>query len=153
MKKILTSNGEWTLVSDEDWLFLVGFSWSVNGDGYACRRVNNKVLRMHRVIAERMGLDCSNEIDHINGIPLDNQRENLRTATHRQNLCNSKRRGDNKSGIKGVHWDKAKQKWLASISVNGESTYLGRFDIKEAAAFAYKIAAKKYHKEFANTGE
>ena len=148
-KKILLSTGEYTIVDDEDWLFLVGFTWSISNSGYAQTRIDGKKQYMHQIVAERVGIDCSNEIDHVNRNKLDNRRCNLRAATSSQNSCNSKRHCDNTSGIKGVCWHKSGQKWAARIMVEGKHIHLGLFNTKEAAAFAYQEAAKKYHGEFA----
>ena len=52
----------------------------------------------------------------------------------------------NKSGIKGVCWDKSRQKWLAQIEFQGKNHYLGRFDQKVDAIKARKDAEKKYFK-------
>jgi len=107
-----------------------------------------KVIHMHREVARRMGLDLSNEIDHINGDKLDNRRENLRSATRSQNKMNSGKPKNNTSGYKGVCWYKRGNKWRAQIGINGKLKHLGYFEDKEEAAKAYKKAAEKYHGEF-----
>ncbi len=66
MKRILLLNGEWTLVSDEDYIWAVGFNWCPTNSGYAQTSIDGKNYYLHRLIAERMSLDCSNQIDHIN---------------------------------------------------------------------------------------
>lgn len=50
---------------------------------------------------------------------------------------------NNKSGIKGVHWDKSRKKWLAQIVFKGKNYHLGRYDNKEDAAKARKEAEEK----------
>ena len=58
-------------------------------------------------------------------------------------------RTDNKSGYRGVVWNKTNKKWQAHINLFGEGKYktLGRFDTPEQASFAYqqvrKIEAEK----------
>lgn len=86
-------------------------------------------------------------IDHINRIPSDNRIENLRMVTQVENMQNTKGpRCDNKSSlIKGVTWDKRRQKWVAQINADGVHRYLGQWDTKEAAAKAYSAGAAKYH--------
>lgn len=145
-KRILLSNNEWTLVSNEDYLFLVGFNWSTNGNSYAQRKVKCVSIYMHHIVAERMKLDLSNEIDHINGITLDNRRCNLRAATSSQNSYNTRRAVANSTGYQGV--SKHRNKWCAEIHVNGERVWLGNFDTPEEASFAYQEAIKCYHGEF-----
>lgn len=91
-------------------------------------------------------------IDHIDGDRTNNRLSNLRQATLAQNAWNTGARSWSKSGIKGVSWESSRQKWFASIVVNRKQIALGRFDTKEQASAAYAEAARKYHGDFANTG-
>lgn len=50
---------------------------------------------------------------------------------------------NNTSGIKGVTWDKARQKWVAQIEFQGKRYNLGRFVYKEDAREAREIAEKE----------
>lgn len=90
-----------------------------------------------------------NEIDHINGDRRDNRWENLRAATHRQNILNSKLRIDNTSGFKGVVWDKRRHKWISRIKIEGKIKQLGSFKNPEDAHREYCNVAKKYYGRFA----
>jgi hypothetical protein len=82
-------------------------------------------------------------VDHINHNTLDNRKTNLRIITSAENFQNMNGPYKNsKSGIRGVCWHKATQKWYAFIKVNGKCKYLGLFeDIKEAEKVA--IEARK----------
>jgi hypothetical protein len=107
-------------------------------------------LRLHRVIAARMGLQIDGyEVDHRNGDTLDCRRANLRRATRLQNAKNISRRSDNTSGVRGVGWDTRRQLWRARIAVDGRRISLGHFPTLPAAARAYAKAARRYHGEFA----
>ena len=77
-------------------------------------------------------------IDHINGVKDDNRICNLRSVTHQENMWNHK-------GRKGYCYDKSRNKWLASISINNKHKTLGRFDNEEDARAAYIQAKEKYH--------
>ena len=143
-KKIFLSSGGFTLVSDEDFIYLVCYTWHQTYNEHVYGYINGKNPFMSRVIAKRMGLDLLNDIDHIDRNPLNNQRSNLRSATRRQNNTNSK--GTGKSGFKGV--DHYGRRWRARIRVNGEEINLGTFDTPEEAHEAYQEAAIKYHGEF-----
>ena len=148
MKKIFLSNGQVSLVSDEDHIFLIGFSWSMN-TGYVRGWVNGKCRYIHRLIAERIGLNLTKrEIDHIDGDKLNNQRDNLRIATRSQNITGRSILKNNMSGYKGV--TKRKNKWQARIRVNGQLICLGLFTEPEEAHQAYCAAAEYYFGEFAN---
>jgi hypothetical protein len=96
-----------------------------------------------------MGEPDNMEVDHINTNKLDNRRENLRVCTRQQNNCNTNKRSDNKSGFKGVCFEKRRQKFVARIRIDGKLKHLGYFATAAAAHEEYKIAAVKYHGEFA----
>lgn len=85
-------------------------------------------------------------IDHANRTRSDNRWPNLRLATHADNLRNCKLRTDNTSGVKGVHFDRARGRWTASIG----NTKLGRFDSLAAATAARQAAAERVFGAFAN---
>ncbi|MGB9071456.1 MAG: AP2 domain-containing protein [Terriglobales bacterium] len=96
---------------------------------------------LHRFI---MGAAGAIQVDHENGIGLDCQRHNLRFATGSQNQGNRARSvKPHTSQYKGVYWDKARGKWLASICCQGRRKNLGRFTREEDAAAAYRAAARE----------
>ena len=88
-------------------------------------------------------------IDHIDMDKLNNKIENLRPATKSQNGFNRCKPVHNKSGYKGVSWNKERQKWDAEITFNKQRIRLGRFSDVKRAAQAYAEAAARYHGEFA----
>lgn len=98
---------------------------------------------MHAVI-----LGCKGG-DHANRNGLDNRRVNLRVATASQNQANRGLFSNNKSGYKGVHWNRNRGKWLAVIKVNGTRRHLGIFADPVDAARAYNRAALEAWGEFA----
>jgi hypothetical protein len=73
---------------------------------------------MHRII---MGVtDRLTLVDHINGKPADNRRENLRLCTQSENQRNRGSQKNSQSGIKGLHYDKHNNQWKARIILNGK---------------------------------
>lgn len=124
-----------------------------NGRYYAARSERRSTtIRMHQVIAERMGLraKCT---DHVDGDGLNNRRSNLRAATSSQNNANRGAQINNTSGYKGVSWDYQKQKWRAKIQSRGETLHLGCFCSRDVAARAYNYAARRLFGEFAYQNE
>lgn len=87
------------------------------------------------------------QVDHIDGDPLNNKWSNLRAATPAENLSNARRRRANKSGYKGV--SRIRNKWRAAITKNGKCHYLGVFETPEQAHAAYCAAAVKLAGQFA----
>lgn len=147
MKEIILKQGQSTLVDDEDYEFLSQWEWSLSTWGYASRHKAGRVIFMHRVI---MNTPKDMFTDHINRNKLDNQRKNLRICTKSQNNSNSKMRSTNKSGYKGVSWDKKSRRWRAQIRREGKTTTIGWFDYPADAARVYDSAALEIYGEFAH---
>jgi hypothetical protein len=152
MMYIVLNRGFKTLIDDED-ADLACFKWRTTGVAerlyaYKCSsRAGGKKVKhtaLHRTVAERMGLpveDRSLVVDHINGNALDNRRSNLRLVSYRDNCRNQKDASNNTSGFKGVHFDNARGKWMASIRENHVLKNLGRFETFEEARDA-RLAAE-----------
>lgn len=115
--------------------------------GHLQCRVSGKNLLVHRIAwAMTYGDWPSADIDHANGDGGDNRLSNLRLATRRQNVANSKIRSNNTSGHRGVV--RHRDKWQASIGKT-ERRHLGTFKTPEDAAKAYDLAAAETYGRFA----
>jgi hypothetical protein len=124
---------------------------TVNVSGYRVVTINGKKVHAHRLIWLWHGLELPEQIDHINGDSLDNRIENLRAAGYCTNAFNSKRKTDNKSGIKGVSWCNTYRKWTVQIYAFKKKV-TGRFkSFDQAVAFA-KQKRIELHGEYANEG-
>lgn len=93
------------------------------------------------------------ELDHRNRMPDDNRFENLREATHAQNMCNREMPVNNRSGFVGVGFHIRSGKWRACIGISGKAKHLGLFATPELAKNAYAEAARKHHAEFSGSGD
>ena len=120
----------------------MGF-WSFGSgkNGKYIRHGSENVL-LHRFL---MNASIGNEVDHINGDTSDNRRINLRLCTHGENCKNIQVSG---RGFKGCYWHGQRKKWAAQIVSNGKHYFLGLFDKKEDAIFAYDHASIGLHGEF-----
>jgi hypothetical protein len=92
------------------------------------------------------------EIDHINGNPSDNRIENLRLCTRSQNTMNTKINCKNKTGVKGIIWNKLNKNWRGRLNCDKKVIEIGSFQCFGKARSAVMQARNEYHKEFANYG-
>ena len=158
MKWIPLTKGKEALVDDEEYEYLMQWKWHAAKSGrYAARaRADSDgpgphLIYMHLVVAARSGL--SGVIDHRNRQPLDNRRKNLRSATQKRNVQNSRMHRDNIAGFKGVSQAKRPGWWRARIWTGNREESLGEYygEVgKIEAARAYNEAALKYFGEFAH---
>lgn len=151
------TKGYQTVVDDVD-ADLSQLKWCVhieNNRPYALRHVRPTQLYIHKVILARKisrPLEQGEKVDHVDNDSLNNRRDNLRLATHAENMRNRKLPKNNTSGFKGVTKSNSTlHPWRASIKVNGETIDLGYFSTAEEASDAYVEASKKHHGEFART--
>jgi hypothetical protein len=121
--------------------------------GYRNLNVEGKVYLAHRMIYLYCHGYLPPVIDHIDTDKLNNRIENLRPATKEQNGYNAKLSKANTSGIKGVSWHKATQKWQVVLKVKKKHIWLGCYaDVKDAEA-AVKEHREQLHGEFTNHGD
>ncbi len=103
-------------------------------------------IRSHRLGYYAMTGEVPFEIDHIDHNGLNNKWGNLRNVTKSQNIAN--RRAYGKSGYKGVVITKFGS-YIAQITIDGSTRFLGTFDSLMEAADAYDSAAYSLHGEYA----
>ncbi len=122
--------------------------------GYLYIGFSYKLYLAHRLAWFWMtGKWPKNEIDHINGVGVDNRWCNLREATRSQNMANNVKIKNNTSGYRGVSWHKNRNKYIANIRINNRLEYLGYYATPEKAAEAYNKAATEYFGKFARLNE
>lgn len=90
------------------------------------------------------------EIDHIDGNPLNNSPENLRLAT-RSEQCRNRIAGKSGRANKGIYKRDYGNKWSAQIWVNGVCKNLGTYDSEDEAIEVRELATMMLHGDFANT--
>lgn len=146
------------IIDDSDYKIVKKHKWWANPQGKVFRvetdlfKEEQKKWGIKRISLARYLLKEKRRniiVDHINGNPLDNRRQNLRRCTHAENIRNRKiNNKNNKSGIRGVNWDKERKKWVAQLMFNRKHIFLGRFTNKEDASKAAIEGREKYYGEF-----
>ena len=111
---------------------------SKRNDGYRQVGIENNDYLIHRLVFMYFHGCMPEYIDHIDGNRSNNSIENLRECTNQQNSFNARMSKNNTSGIKGVSWDKSRQKWQAKCMINSKTIHLGRFDNLEQADLAIR---------------
>ncbi|MET0376406.1 MAG: HNH endonuclease, partial [Rhizorhabdus sp.] len=105
--------------------------------------LDNVTYLAHRIIYKMMtGLEPE-EIDHLNGNPLDNSISNLSASKRSMNAKNQKLRANNKSGFMGIDFREKRRSWRVRIGDNGKTRTVGHFRTIEEAVAARLKAQKE----------
>lgn len=128
--------------SMRDYEKIKNYNWyiSCSGDNQSLRVKTKNAMAMHRLLGMY-------NADHINRNPLDNRRENLDDeATVVDQIHNQNLRHDNKTGVKGVQYEKrnTNKPWRARLRHYGLMVLDMRFSDKEDAIIARLNAEIQY---------
>lgn len=144
---ITTAKGDKIVADAADYEVLSKFSWCISKTGYPVANINGKTVKLHRYL---LGVkDVSVIIDHINGDPLDNRRQNLRVCTNSENTRNCKVAKNNTSGYTGIRKIAKSGRYNVRITFNRQEIHIGNFENIEDAIEARIAAEKKYFGSFA----
>lgn len=159
------NHGQFTKVDLEDYEYLLRWTWHAAWSAHTqtyYARTNRRMgddlswprgFRVHQAIFKEFGK--ANQRDHENGDTLDNRKNNLRRASHAQNMHNRKMDWDNKCGFKGVAPKRHCQtgeyngRYSATLRVDGKIEHVGYFGSPEYAARAFDIRSIQTRGEFA----
>lgn len=153
MRLIPLSGGkDFAKVDDSDYEALSQFNWTLavrkRKDGTVRKYAIRTCKKSEKWTSESMHGRLVGElpkglmVDHEDGDGLNNQRDNLRSANHAQNMMNKGKGARGTSKYKGVYKNPNSEKWRAVVS-------LGSYDTEEDAARAYDAAINRLHGEFA----
>jgi hypothetical protein len=144
--------GLWTWKVQRNWRKPVGSiagaiskaSFS-NGGGYRYIGLDGRDYLAHRLAVFYMTGEWQvGELDHRDTNRDNNRWTNLRPATHDGNGANAKLRSHNKTGFKGVSFNKHAGRYMVNVG----KYYIGLFDTAEEAHQAYCDAAHAKYGEF-----
>tara|TARA_R110000744_G_scaffold169216_1_gene287071 strand:- start:203 stop:688 length:486 start_codon:yes stop_codon:yes gene_type:complete len=113
--------------------------------GYLTITIDGKKYLAHRLVFLMHHGYLPRLLDHINRNKLDNRIENLREASFKLNVINSKTGKNNTSGRKGVSWNARRQNYRAYIKNDTKLMHLGSFDNIIDAVIARMKAEEMYH--------
>ena len=145
-----TFKGEEFYFDKEDYDKIKEYCWYISNNGYVRAKAldgTGKHVSFHAVLFSNFSLNLK-DVDHKNHNKKDNRKHNLRIVTRSQNNMNRKLFSNNTSGVTGVCWNKAANKWAAHIRINKKRIHLGYFNDFEDAVKARKEAEEKYFGEF-----
>lgn len=131
------------LISNEDLYFVSQYTWTI-ARGYVRRTKDGRYLH-NLLVNPKQGMVS----DHINRDKLDNRRCNLRECNRHQNLLNTSKRRDNKSGYRGITKTTGRDTYEYNIWLKGKRIRRCGFLTAQEASGAYLVKAKELFGEYA----
>lgn len=100
-------------------------NWYVDKGGYLTSSYFyagiRRIVRFHRIV---MHAAPDEYVDHKNRKRYDNRKNNLRCCSYAENNRNRGLCSTNTSGVIGVSFDKRRNKWTASITINRKKLFV-----------------------------
>lgn len=144
--------GLMALIDENDRSKVEAFRWfpmrsDQAGEVFYARTENKHVgaVFLHNLI---MPVPTGLIVDHKNGDPLDNRKDNLRPADKSGNAAN-KRPCANRSGYVGVSWHEKSKLWHVTVGWKRKVHSGGYFSCPREAALARDLLARQLQGEFA----
>lgn len=117
---------------DDCWASLAQYKWKLDKNGYPHRKTKGARIYLHHVVLP--GNRYPNFVrDHINRNKLDSRSENLRWITLAENAQNRGACKRNRTGVRGVRFDRSKNQYLARVQHKGKAIARQWFDTLEDA--------------------
>jgi len=129
LKEVLNydlNTGTWTWLISEQGGKNIGYkAGTLDKQGYIRIKIDYVCYRAHRLAFLYMLGKIPIQVDHKNHRRNDNRWINLRKANSLINHRNTSKTNKNKSGRVGVYKHTRRKNWVANISVNNKTVYLG----------------------------
>ena len=151
-RKITLTRGFEAIIDDADFELVSKYKWRAGVGRWGVYAVTwmrtggkGRHVYLHRFL---LGIPAGLQINFVNGDTLDCRRDNLRPATASEIHADRNIGPSNKSGYKGVSFNKQSGKFKAYTKHKGVLIYLGLFPNAIDAARAYNRKARELRGEF-----
>lgn len=128
-------------------------SWHMSDNGKGKKYVTgskktdgkSRTVKLHRIV---MRAPKGKVVDHIEGNTLDNRKHMLRVVTQVENMQNSRKSKNNKSGVRGLYFHSRDNRWIGGIWANKRYYHIGTWKPEEfeVAKAGMEEAYKNLHK-------
>ena len=112
---------------------------SINSSGYQTTKIHKKSYLVHRLIFLYHYKFLPKTVDHIDRNTLNNNIENLREATGRQQELNKDKQKGTSCKFRGVDYYKSKNNYRSRSKQRGKFYHIGYHLTEEDAATAYNL--------------
>jgi len=113
--------------------------WRKHRGGYVGTKVGGRAVIMHRML---MSAPAHLEVDHVDGVRHNNQRENLRLVTKKEQAQNKKVRADSLTGFRSVTFERTKGLYRVISTTNGVRRGHRHKRLEDAVAEAKALRAE-----------
>jgi hypothetical protein len=146
-----------TLIDSEDlakislksWSYRKGYVTNMKTDPQTKKRIN--VPLPNFILGVGIWSKSGVVIDHIDGNPLNNRKNNLRVCKQKINMRNVKKSNRNTSSIyKGVCYHKRDSLYQSYLGLDRKHYSIGYYQTELEAGAAYNVLAKMLYGEFAH---
>lgn len=152
LKELLNYNqntGIFTWIVNKNRAHIGDIAGCSNSKGYIYIQINGYNFRAHRLAWLYVyGKFPDYEIDHIDRDRKNNRISNLRDINHNQNMQNTKIYSSNKSGYRGVSWNKTQCKWKVTVRYKQKHYHGGVFVNIDDAIESVKCLREKLFTHF-----
>lgn len=130
MVKLIVIGSNRPALVDDEFAHLVRYRWRTNKYGRVFRHGDRVIFLNHVIMGDP---PAGFVIAQNSGDRLDCRRENLKLVTCDELRRNPNWRASNKTGVRGVYFDKSRGKYVATVRHNNRNYNLGRYSTLEEA--------------------